>query len=503
MPETLIPWPDLIAEARRLLDSLGEGHISESAYDTAWVARIRNPSKPDQPQFPDSYDWLLSHQHADGSWGAHLPFAHDRLICTLAALITLSDSSYRKGESEQAARRSIVYLNRGGTSLKDDPAETVGFELVLPELVRQAKALQIQLPYEDWAFVEGIRADKLARIPPIALYGGTTTLTTSLEYLGDRVALSLVGRCQASNGSFGASPAATAYVYMRQPDGSASNFLQQALASPGDGGVAFLHPFRMYDLAWVLRALLPFKDELSSYSSAVDSLFSYWTSQGMHDLKAGIVPDCDSTAVAAEVLQATGRRVDSSILELFEADDFFYTYAFERNQSVTTNAHVLSAVRDLASSPSHRRIIVKLTHYLGRSRTDATWQDKWHVSPFYATAEVIRSLVGLANELVRPAIEWILASQHTGGGWGFEDGTPEETALVIEALTVAGDNDPSIRGLVREPLERGASFLVAHLNDSPAPLWIGKALYAPHDIVRAIELGSLGRLSRATWASDA
>src|SRR6266542_770383 len=113
MPETLIPWPDLIAEARRLLDSLGEGHISESAYDTAWVARIRNPSKPDQPQFPDSYDWLLSHQHADGSWGAHLPFAHDRLICTLAALITLSDSSYRKGESEQAARRSIVYLNRG------------------------------------------------------------------------------------------------------------------------------------------------------------------------------------------------------------------------------------------------------------------------------------------------------------------------------------------------------------------------------------------------------
>jgi hypothetical protein len=73
--------------------------------------------------------------------------------------------------------------------------------------------------------------------------------------------------------------------------------------------------------------------------------------------------------------------VPTATFELFEAEDFFYTYAFERNQSVTTNAHVLRVVRDLSPSPEHRRMIVKAVHYLGRSAAGAFWQDKWHVSP--------------------------------------------------------------------------------------------------------------------------
>src|SRR3954469_15134553 len=108
MPDTPIARQELIEEARRLLEALGEGTMSECAYDTAWVARIPKPERPEEPLFPATYDWLLRNQHADGSWGAEIPFAHDRLICTLAALVTLASSSYRRGESEPAARRAIV-----------------------------------------------------------------------------------------------------------------------------------------------------------------------------------------------------------------------------------------------------------------------------------------------------------------------------------------------------------------------------------------------------------
>jgi halimadienyl-diphosphate synthase len=306
MPDTQFSRQDLIEEARAVLDNLGEGTMSESAYDTAWVARVPNPNNPTEPRFPAAFDWLLRNQHTDGSWGAEILFAHDRVICTLAALIALSSSPYRRPESEPAARRAVVYLNRERPNLHDDPAETVGFELLLPELVRQAKELRLSLPYDDWSFVDSIRADKLARIPPIALYGGTTTLTTSLEYLGDRLAIGLADRCQASNGSFGASPAATAYVCMRQPNDSGEEFLHRLVASSASGGVAFLHPFRMCELAWALRALIPFKDDLSSYGAAVEALSSFWTSQGMHSLDVGLVPDCDTTAITAEVFQAKG-----------------------------------------------------------------------------------------------------------------------------------------------------------------------------------------------------
>ena len=161
MPDTPISRQDLIAEARRLLASLGEGTMSETAYDTAWVARIPNPSKPEEPLFPTTYGWLLKNQYPDGSWGAEILFAHDRLIGTLATLVTLAGSSYRRAESEPAARRAVVYLNREKLDIRNDPHETVGFELLLPELMRQARELDLHLPYEDWEFVEAIKADKL------------------------------------------------------------------------------------------------------------------------------------------------------------------------------------------------------------------------------------------------------------------------------------------------------------------------------------------------------
>lgn len=495
MPETQLSRQDLIEEARRLLGNLGEGAMSETAYDTAWVARVPNPNRPDEPLFPATYDWLLRNQHPDGSWGAEIPFAHDRLICTLAALVTLAGSSYRRAESEPAARRAVVYLNRERLNVRDDPHETVGFELLLPELMRQAQALDLRLPYEDWAFVEAIKADKLQRIPPIAVYGGPTTLTHSLEYLGDRLMPSLVSRCQGPNGSYGASPSATAYVLMRAHDDLAADYLKRVVSLSDSGGVISAYTMSVFERAWVLRSLAPLRDEIPEYQDAVKKLADSWSPRGVSFTESGMVPDSDDTAVALMVLRAAGHPVDSEVLGLFEGEDHFFCYPLERNPSLGANAGVLEALRLYESTADRRRMVVKLTHYLGKSRIDGRhWMDKWHVSPFYGTARAVSALAGIDDEVTRPGIEWVLEQQHENGAWGVGDGTAEETAYALTALDEARRSDPAVAGLVEPALQRGANELAHHFGEGSYPaLWIEKGLYTPPNIVQAAIVGALCR----------
>lgn len=467
--------------------------MSPSAYDTAWLARIPGPAGGRAPLFPSAHGWLLDHQRPDGSWGAEIPFAHDRIVATLAALITLTGSEYREDESQVAARRALVYLTRRQADLQADPAETVGFELIFPELMRQARALDLHLPYEDWAFVEKIQTDKLKRIPPVALYGGPTPLSHSLEYLGDRLIALLAPRCRLADGSYGVSPSATAYVHARLPSDETAGYLHRVAALDPTGGIPYVHPFETFEASWVLRLLDSLVVGAPEAAPLLDRLERAWTASGVTWTGESSVPDADDTAVALSVLRRHGREGDPSVLAQFEADDRFHTFVYERNSSVTTNAHVLDALRQFPSTPDSRRMTLKVVRYLRRARgPEGNWTDKWHASPFYATDRAVQALAGLAEDLVRPAVEWTIAQQHEGGAWGFADGTVEETAWALHTLVVGGRADPSLRALSAEAVDRGVRYLADHIGEEEHPaLWIGKTLYTPRNIVRAIVIAAL------------
>lgn len=75
---------------RSMLGSMGDGEISSSAYDTAWVALVEDIHGSGGPQFPSSLHWIVENQLPDGSWGDRCAFsAHDRLLNTLACVIAL------------------------------------------------------------------------------------------------------------------------------------------------------------------------------------------------------------------------------------------------------------------------------------------------------------------------------------------------------------------------------------------------------------------------------
>ena len=90
---------DLIAE---LIEEIGPGHMASTAYDTAWAARL---GEIDWNISSQALSWLAENQLADGSWGAPAPmYYHDRVICTLAAMIALSVQGRRGHDKTQIER---------------------------------------------------------------------------------------------------------------------------------------------------------------------------------------------------------------------------------------------------------------------------------------------------------------------------------------------------------------------------------------------------------------
>jgi hypothetical protein len=60
---------NLHEEAQRLLVESDQAAMSNTAYDTAWVARAPG-ANGSSPAFPEALNWLRQNQYSDGSWGA-------------------------------------------------------------------------------------------------------------------------------------------------------------------------------------------------------------------------------------------------------------------------------------------------------------------------------------------------------------------------------------------------------------------------------------------------
>jgi hypothetical protein len=91
--------------------SLGDGEISISAYDTAWVALVKKTDGDKGPQFPSSISWIVHNQMSDGSWGDEAYFMlQDRMINTLACVIALKSWNTHEEKCEKGTCHYIFLL---------------------------------------------------------------------------------------------------------------------------------------------------------------------------------------------------------------------------------------------------------------------------------------------------------------------------------------------------------------------------------------------------------
>jgi halimadienyl-diphosphate synthase len=487
---------DINAEIKQLLNEIGPGRMSSTAYDTSWVARLVDEDELSN----NALLWLSENQLSDGSWGAAEPYNyHDRVISTLAAMIALTYRGRRLHDKAQIDKGLLALENitSGATSgLAADPkGATAGFEMIVPTLVAEAESKGIIRQQGDrilgklgklrQAKMEQLRGRKINRnISP----------AFSAEMAGDDWHNLLdVDNLQELDGSVSHSPSATAYFAqrLRPHDPRAMEYLRK-WASP-TGGLPNFAPIDIFEIAWSLwnlRLLKSFDIYSPQVRKKVDLLRRAWEpGHGIGTASVCTIKDGDDTSMVFEVLSTYGVPVDIEAVMHYEEPTHFRCFSFEANPSISTNIHVLGALKTSGlpgSDPRVRKVLAFLKQNL---KDSAFLYDKWHASPYYATAHMLIACVAYDQELCTNACRWILKEQRSDGAWGCHgQPTAEETAYCIQALAIwqqHGGDLPEGR------LELAANWLKKHLHDACPPLWIGKALYTPHLVVRAAILSAL------------
>ena len=481
-------------EARTLVRNL-DNRMGPSAYDTAWLARVRVPGTP-QARWPELLDQLLATQHADGSWGSDVHYYHDRVICTLVAAIALRQNSQGRS-TEYAVKRAERFLWHNVHLLAYDPFELVGFELIFPTLLGEAQHLGLDVPTHTCGYSK-IQTAKLRLIPPDMLYSPHVSTVLSLEFLGRTADVDKLGQALTVNGSLGNSPAATAFYLSLAGDHEQAVGYLNAVKNHMPHITPF-YPFRTFELTWVLNSLTHAGLPIAGYLAEDEwrALKDELTPEGVGFDPTFGIPDGDTSSVCSHVLLAAGFDVEPQILVRYQDSErhLFRTYHYERNPSVSTNVHALEALSLMPDYPDRAQIQAEIiTMLLDNRKYNTFWVDKWHASPFYATSHTLIALLNTQPYLAsvcQHTVDWIIHTQLTDGSWGyFRKGTLEETAFALTALL----HYRKYRPVDDETLHQAARFLKQfYEGESSAfpPMWIVKCLYSPTDIVRSVILTAL------------
>ncbi|KAL6339780.1 hypothetical protein AAG906_034866 [Vitis piasezkii] len=162
---------------RSMFSSMEDGEISISAYDTAWVALVKDINGTDTPQFPSSLLWIANNQLEDGSWGdVHFFSPYDRILNTLACVIALKSWNIHPEKFEK--ERTYANLKEKAEHMP------IGFEVAFPSLLEIAEDMGIEVP-DDSPVLQEIYAQRDLKlkswIPKDIMHRVPTTLLFSLE----------------------------------------------------------------------------------------------------------------------------------------------------------------------------------------------------------------------------------------------------------------------------------------------------------------------------------
>lgn len=479
----------------KLIEELGPGHMDSTAYDTAWAARLGDI---DWNLSSQGLAWLAEHQLPDGSWGAQAPFYHhDRVICTLAAMIALSYRG-RRGHDKVQIEKGKMALERivGGATegLQADPnGATIGFEMIAPTLADEAEKLGLIKNQGDRILgrLSKRRAKKLAYLQKnmISRY---VTMAFSAEMAGtDEKHMLDVENLQEGNGSVGVSPSATAYfaTYVRRGDEVSLKYLRSAMKA--DGGLPNVAPFDVFETAWSLwnLGMIPDLEVTAKLKPHIDFLANTWEPQhGVGYASSCSVRDSDDSVITYSALLRFGIEKDLGSVLAYEEEEHFRCFDLEVNPSISSNIHVLAALGQSGfekTNPSVQKII----RFLQKAKAENPyWVDKWHSSPYYPTSHAIMACADFAKELVEDSVQWIIQNQNMDGSWGTYLPTAEETAYAIQALWVWNEK---VARVPPDIFRNGACWLEDHMDGPYPPLWIGKCLYNPNLVIRSAVISAL------------
>jgi halimadienyl-diphosphate synthase len=514
---------DVTAAADDLVRSLVSrswGQVSPSVYETGRLVTL----SPWLTGHARRIEFLLDTQGPDGTWGGPEAYA---LVPTLSATEALLMSMRRVGAGTTQAEPGAISnqglvdaTNRGlrrlFSWLRDGPdlviPDTPAVELIVPALVELVNKHLDEIGDQPVTGLDGWRTPGRLLLPASLNDSSLASIRESLQ-AGDGVphkflhSLEVAGRaaCGARSvipvdlGNVGASPAATAAWLGDRArwcaDDSAVRYLEEVVAVHG-GPVPSVIPITMFERAWVLAGLAGAGVDLTIPADLTAQLKATLGTTGTPG-GAGLPPDADTTAVTLVALTLLGAQTEPDTLWAYETETHFCTWHGERTPSTSLNAHVLEALGlSTVGHPLARKrreaATKKLTAWLhGQQLPDGSWLDKWHASPYYATACCALALERFGGEgssaAVSKAVRWVLTTQRFDGSWGQWRGTVEETAYAIQVLLRVSSVG---HARAEQAAARGYVYLLRSADADDPPLWHDKDLYRPSAVVQAATIGA-------------
>ncbi len=498
----------------------GGGEITTSAYNTAWVAMIRDPHHPQQLAFPDSFNWLLKHQELDGSWGSFFPHT---IVPTLASLLALMKAPEQSNQIHHGALWAKAYLCDALRQWSLKKSKSIDFEVLVPNLLQELEKLGVVFEFSGKDELLRVYVEKLLIEAPKLIYNCQSSFISSLEAFGPALDFKRLKQQQGKNGSYGGSPAATAAVLIYSPewDTAAAKWLTHLSGCAFDdmpGAMPTAYPIDTFEVPWVLYNLSQGGFNLNKefpqplLQKLVKCLQDYLILQQESCSQSweNVPTNSDNTGMMLAALYKIGVNVSVDCLLHFEHLNYFTCDRQNQEISVSANAHSLAALLSLPSYVSNNLTtsIKKAVDLLYCVRNDGGfWEDKRNLSPFSATASAVMALTEHPNLLVRnklqPTIEWVLQTQFSSdGGWGYgASSTLEETAYALQILQSVPDLiELSDYRAYKKAIHRGVGYLWQHLDEfSPnygmglPKLWLCKELYTPIRVVFSAVVSVLHR----------
>jgi halimadienyl-diphosphate synthase len=496
------------------------GQVTPSVYETGRLVTLA----PWLTGHTERLRYLLREQRSDGGWGAPGGYS---LVPTLSATEALlatvcgpdggprsmvADATLTHAADRGLRALSSSLMDGSGMSVPDLPAVDLTVPAMLDQLNGHLDRLGDSAPpgLDAWrgarlALPAGMTSARLATIRQWAAAGVRMPdkLLHALEVMGSD-APSAAGVKPEPPGTIGGSPAATA-AWLGDPgrDGAARRYLEEVAGRQG-GPVPCATPITVFERAWVLSALARVGIAVTVPPTLLDALEATLGPVGTA-AGPGLPADADTTSVTLYALGLLGRPTDPASLLAYDTGSHFCTWQGEDGFSITTNAHVLDAFgHHLATSsgaaPRYPAVVDRLSAWLReQQRPEGEWVDRWHASPYYATACSVLALdrygrgTGVA-EAVDRAIDWVVDTQRPDGSWGRWSGTVEETSYALHVLLGTA---VSARRRVAGTAVRGYAYLLAAAGrQADPPLWHDKDLYRPIAIVRASTLAARHLLRR-------
>ena len=464
------------------------GWLDIDIYSTAWVAMVPDKQDLTVPEWPQSLEYVRTSQLDDGGWGDPIMYyAHARVISTMAALMALTQ--WQRPQDKKRIKYGFQALAKYALDLEYEAHEPIGFELLFPSLLNNLQGAIHHFPEHILQKINATYEEKLKLINNlIPDINNPQAWWFSMEMLPVNELARLNDSFFDEIGSIATSPAATAAVLRaRRLNGldepAAETYIDNLLVL-GSGAVAFAWPAEIFAYLWMLdtyrRAGMK---PAPHFDSVMKSLSINWHKgiQGLSYSQIFPINDGDISSVGYTVLSWGGYVPSDEPLLALWSDNCTKTYPNERGVSISTNIHLLTALRNQPGTPNLDYMNLVTDWLKEQVKPDTLYDDKWHLSPFYTVSHALSAFLNWDRDMETRCLAFILDHQRDDGGWGWQGRTTlEETGHCLLALNEAFDS-----GVLTDitPIKRAAHLFKNSLLNPQERMWIGKALYRPVEIL--------------------